>query len=160
MDSVDRQFSTCIMADKSMKLLDVLEKVESRKGEALPSHLYYFKTFENDKKLFGRKSETAIGGTQMLKYKDMNNANVFDMNTEIKNLPSFDLELVERPFGEVRLRRSTIRLNSKSIIIPNSVPVELKIPKNIEPKQEKEPIFEPLHNKFTAYSYDVFSIKI
>lgn len=87
-----------MMAEKNMRLSDVLEKIGNRCGQPLPPRNYFFRAQVKTT----RKAQTVIlsllkasdyQANDMLHYKNMNNANVFDMNTEVKNLASFNLEV-------------------------------------------------------------------
>ncbi len=93
----------------------------------------------------------------MLQYKNMNNANVFDMNTEIRNLASFNLELVEKVYGDISgssTRRSTISFSRSSL---TKMPAELEELKSspVRPKSDAKKEYEYIYNKYTAAAYNV-----
>ncbi len=154
----DSQITMSIMADKDMKLSDVLEKVGNRKGEYLAPHLYIFKSYMSPvasaKASSAETPKTTYAAHEMLRYKTMNNANVFDMNTEVRNLCSFDLELTEKPFGDMRSsRRYTIKYSGKPL--PGPYVEEVKTPKTNPKEKDAKKEYEYLYNKFTASAYDV-----
>jgi len=78
-----------------MKLLNVLDMIVNDNEELLPKDQYAFKICDNASK---RKKSISGNGfanfSELLEYKVMNGANIFDMSTEIRNLPCLELELI------------------------------------------------------------------
>lgn len=146
-----------IMVDKNASLCEVLEKMGNRNGVVFPVHLYVFKSYNDEKKQQRKMTEektTDNSSNEMLQYKSICNANVFDMNMEVRNLPSFDLELTERLFAETKLQRSLVNISSKSFAGPYSEEFDLlPTEKNTSPKME----YEFLYNNITASRYIVLS---
>ena len=107
-----------IMADKEMTLAQVLQKLATRRGIKLPPDQYVFKAFNSNNKS-GRKLTNEQSNdksfNEMLQYKSMYNINVFNMNMEVRNLHSFDLELTEKLFADSMVRRSPAKIISRSL---------------------------------------------
>ena len=46
-----------IMADRDMKLVDVLQRIAKKRHQVLPLEKYQFKTFEEEKRMKGVRNE-------------------------------------------------------------------------------------------------------
>lgn len=85
----------CLILDKNTRLQEVFSRVMKDGGEWPPKGQYAFKAYDSS----SRKAKNTSGNCtaeadELLEYKAMSNVNIFDMNTEIRNLPCFELELV------------------------------------------------------------------
>lgn len=146
----------CLMMNKNTKLSDVLDKVLENKIKYSSKDRLAFKTYVNSSNETRSMSERSrIDYKKLLEYKTTNNVNLFDMNTEIRNLPTFDLELTEIILDKVRIGRS--EQNAKSLTMPGPyLETELKVYKS---EEESKKDYEYLYNRLSASSYDVISVR-
>lgn len=105
------------MVRKDTKLSEILEKLGHHRSEFLVKERYGFRAYESipvrAKSVFEIPQVTDF--EELSHYKSTVNSEVFNMNTEIRNLPTWNLEIVEitpknlcADLPEVQCRRLTV----------------------------------------------------
>ena len=100
-----------LMVKKNTKLRDVLRKLREYRSECLTNVPYVFRPYDtssrrpkstNDRNsMYNRMDDF----DELFQYKKMTNVVTYDMNTEVRNLSSFELDLVVKSFNRFRLGR-------------------------------------------------------
>lgn len=106
-NTVDANLTLRLMAKKNTKLKDVLMKLRECRSDYLGDASYVFKAYDDN---FKRAKSTCDRNEnndfeELFEYKTMSNVTTFDMNTEVRNLSTFDLELVEKIQNKSRDRK-------------------------------------------------------
>ena len=145
-----------LLVDKNVELTEVLKKIGERKGEHLSENLYVFKPYIKPKQssTFTVNDKKSIN--EVIELNDINNLNVFDMNTKVCNLHTLELELMERVDGKSRIKKSERRLNTKTVSGPY-IEENIGLTHLIE---ENKKDYEYLFNDITASKYRVISLYI
>lgn len=142
----------CLMMEKNKVLGDVLKRVADRKGEFLEKNAFIFKPFNDSFGIHGLKPNNQVGNPdESAQYKAMHNLSVFDMNTEVKNLPTLELQLSERIPGKARSKKLDKKIKKNTALGPY-MDIEQKEKHNEEIKKD----YEYLYNKYSATSYNVY----
>jgi hypothetical protein len=92
------------MMEENSKLMNVLDKLGEYANEYRGKDCFGFRPYENapssSQSAFGLPSTNDF--KEFLHYKTMVNFNIFDMNTEVRNLPTNELEVVNNVIEEIR----------------------------------------------------------
>lgn len=89
-------------------------------------------------------------------YRILNNPQIFDMNISVKNLPTAEIELEEKLFGDIdpnASRKSMISIFQASASIVR-LQKELSVPKKVVKDEAKEE-HDYMYNKYTATAFSV-----
>lgn len=140
------------MVDKNTKLQEVLDRIIGDSDELYAKDQCAFKIYDSASKR--TRSNCATDFREHLEYKSATYVNTFDMNTEIRNLPSFELELI-------RVKPSSTR-SGHSISTPRSSSVSGPYPESVgrfsDFQEESKNEYEYIYNRISATTYDVIPV--
>jgi len=108
--------------EENSKLRDVLDKLEEYTNEYKGKDCFGFRPYKD----IPSRSQSAFGPQstndfkEFLHYKSMVNSNIFDMNTEVRNLPTNELEVVNNVIEEIRRKSSERHIKSLALPIYNA----------------------------------------
>lgn len=138
------------MVDKNAKLSSVLNKIADMKSEHFTKQIYGFKPHckNSDSEKFKMIGNVPRNIEEIRQYKAMNNSNIFDINTEIRNLHTDSLELVERLPNKARIDNLAVKLK-KDISGPYFDEQKSDYRSSIKDDDEL------VYNMVTASEYDV-----
>lgn len=134
-----------------MRLQDVLEMLVSESEEQFPKDQYAFKTYDSTsrrKRSFGGNGPANLN--ELLEYK-MSGVNTFDINTEIRNLPCFELELIKLIPNVTRSGYTGSTPRSSNVSEPY---IEYKH-RLSDYKEDSKNEYDYIYNRISASTYDV-----
>jgi hypothetical protein len=140
------------MMRRDATLANVLDKLAEHVQEYKAVESYGFRTYVNSSRsqsVLGSRSTPSIvrlfttDFKEFLSYETMAGASVFDMNMEVKNLPTTDLEVVKSTAGT---RKYTLERYMKSFAVPNaSILEENSRAEEIKAQSIEEKVYEVIH---------------
>lgn len=137
-----------MIVQENLKLSQVLSKLAEIAGEYKSKGSFRFRPYDNffsrSPNILEQNSTTNVN--EALHYKTMVNLNIFDMNTEVRNLPTNDLELVNVIED---LTRNSSDYRSSFAPLPSKDRAE-------EEKQSEETSECYTENKPCDYIYEVY----
>ncbi len=81
-----------ISGERQWKLLDILDKIATKRGQEMPIFLFKFRAYDLD--LPPEKID-------ILNYNSVNNNKYYDMQTKLKDLGNLELQLIEKVFADL-----------------------------------------------------------
>eukprot|EP00826_Nyctotherus_ovalis_P004524 TRINITY_DN1098_c0_g1_i5.p1 TRINITY_DN1098_c0_g1~~TRINITY_DN1098_c0_g1_i5.p1 ORF type:complete len:393 (+),score=54.65 TRINITY_DN1098_c0_g1_i5:133-1311(+) len=139
-----------LMVYKNLKLSEVLDKLSEQTGEHKAKECYGFRAYgSNPPRTLSTFEYRPTEFNEFFHYKAMVNSNVFDMNTEVRNLSTSEIELVANMAETVDRNTSERRMKSFATPLPH-----LQHHDN-ENKQGEESKKCYVENRASDYEYEV-----
>lgn len=121
---IGEESTLCLMMHKDTKLSDVLDKLAEYTKDYKAKQNYSFVPYVNpirSQSVYESRSTPSIGRLfttdfkEFLNYETMANSNAFDINTEVKNLPTNELEVVKNLVGT---QKNMLEKYMKTFVVP------------------------------------------
>eukprot|EP00826_Nyctotherus_ovalis_P004521 TRINITY_DN1098_c0_g1_i1.p1 TRINITY_DN1098_c0_g1~~TRINITY_DN1098_c0_g1_i1.p1 ORF type:complete len:485 (+),score=110.27 TRINITY_DN1098_c0_g1_i1:194-1648(+) len=142
-----------LMVYKNLKLSEVLDKLSEQTGEHKAKECYGFRAYgSNPPRTLSTFEYRPTEFNEFFHYKAMVNSNVFDMNTEVRNLSTSEIELVANMAETVDRNTSERRMKSFATPLPH-----LQHHDN-ENKQGEESKKCYVENRASDYEYEEFAV--
>lgn len=139
-----------LMVYKNLKLSEVLDKLSEHTGEHKAKECYGFRAYGSASlRTLSAFEYRPTEFNEFFHYKAMVNSNVFDMNTEVRNLPTNEIELVANVAETVDRNTSERRMKSFAAPLP-----QLQTHDN-EDEQGEESKKCYTENRVSDYEYEV-----
>lgn len=137
-----------LTVQENAKLSEVLDQLFERAADCRIKDCCGFRPFSKSPARTHSAFSASADSKELLHYKAMISANMFDMNTEVRNLPVSDLEVVSSAGEATRRGSSELRIKSDAVPLPLSPAEDAKA----EGEEAKKCYTE---NRSRDYGYEV-----